>query len=254
MTSEEANASRFITKVRWVVEAVHGAIGQKYRLLHHKLDNKLLPSLKSLCRIAGFLHNTFGKRFDSDPELADIIINFMKERRTQQNTLQELVEVQKFSRRKKPFTIMTANCLMDFPELTENDLKILFTGTYQFSQAVCYLATLMNAEDTLNVEYLIENNNITRMKVRSRHVNRKLYQCYIEYKSNSIGYAAIERYTCDCANGNRTVGCCSHVAAIIYYLSHGRYKSKIIKPSEILTHLFESTNTTAVMNENSDED
>ena len=61
LTTEEANSSRFITKIRWVVEAVHGAIGQKYRLLHHKMDNKLLPSLKSLCRIASFLHNTLAK-------------------------------------------------------------------------------------------------------------------------------------------------------------------------------------------------
>ena len=127
LTSEEANASRFITKIRWVVEAVHGAIGLKYRLLHHKMDNKLLPTLKSLCRIASFLHNTFGKRVESDPELADLIISYMKVRQTQDNTLQKLIETQKLSRRKKSFAVMTTKSVMDFPELTEKDLKILFT-------------------------------------------------------------------------------------------------------------------------------
>ena len=93
------------------------------------------------------------------------------------------------------------------------------------------------------------------MKVRSRHINRKSYQCYIDYVPISTSYTSIKRYTCDCANGNRTVGCCSHVAAIIYYLSHGRYKSKIVNPSETLTHLFDVTDgTTAVIEENSDED
>lgn len=62
LTVEEANASRFVTKVRWPVAAVHGAIGKKHHLLHNVLDNKLLPLAKLLCRIAGFLNNTFGKR------------------------------------------------------------------------------------------------------------------------------------------------------------------------------------------------
>ena len=119
---------------------------------------------------------------------------------------------------------------------------------------MCYLAELMNNKDCLTVEYLKETTNIVRMKVRSRHINRKTYKCYIQYLPNSISYTAIQRYTCDCANGNRTVGCCSHVAAIIYYLSHGRFKSKIVKPSEILTNIFDGTDTTAVIGVNSDED
>ena len=39
----------------------------------------------------------------------------------------------------------------------------------------------------------------------------------------------------------------------IYYSSHGHYKSKIIKPVEILTELFDTTNVTAVIDEDSDE-
>ncbi|GBP69737.1 hypothetical protein EVAR_48764_1 [Eumeta japonica] len=45
-------------------------------------------------------------------------------------------------------------------------------------------------------------------------------------------YNSILRYCCDCPNGERTVGCCSHVAAIIYYLSYGRYLSRIVRPAE----------------------
>lgn len=49
LTTAESNESRKVTKVRWVVEAVHGIIGQKNKLLHHKLDNKLLPKVGSYC-------------------------------------------------------------------------------------------------------------------------------------------------------------------------------------------------------------
>ena len=40
LTCEESNESRKVTKLRWVVEAVHGVIGKKFRLLHQQLDNK----------------------------------------------------------------------------------------------------------------------------------------------------------------------------------------------------------------------
>ena len=102
LTSEEANASRFVTKIRWVVEAVHGAIAPTYRLLQHNMDNKILPSVKpAFMRIAAFLHNTFGKRLNSDPEMADTIVDYMKQRRSQQNTLKDLVEAENLNRRKK---------------------------------------------------------------------------------------------------------------------------------------------------------
>lgn len=89
-----------------------------------------------MCRIAGFLNNTFGKRLNSDIELVDTIVAFMKERQNQQNTMQELVKNENLNRRRKLFTKLSSTSLMDFPELSETDLKILFTGTYQLSQAV----------------------------------------------------------------------------------------------------------------------
>ena len=90
--------------------------------------------------------------------------------------------------------------------------------------------------------------------IRSRHINSKTYKCNIEYKPDSIGYGGILRHACDCANGLRTAGSCSHIAAVIYYLSHARYKSKIIRPAKILCGLFTSEDIDPVIDENSDED
>lgn len=59
---------------------------------------------------------------------------------------------------------------------------------------------------------------------------------------NKVNYIdGILGYACSCPRGNRTVGACCHVAAIIYYLASGRYESRIIRPSEILTTLFSSS-------------
>ena len=92
------------------------------------------------------------------------------------------------------------------------------------------------------------------MEVRSRHINSKTYHCYIEYNPNCNNYKGIKRYTCDCVNGNRTSGCYSHIAAIIYSLSHGRYLSRVIRPAEILSKIFCKENIISVINDNSDED
>lgn len=60
---------------------------------------------------------------------------------------------------------------MDFLELTETDLKILFTNTCKLSQALCYLAEIMKDEVVRIVKYLKDNNNIAKMKVRLMHMN-----------------------------------------------------------------------------------
>lgn len=43
LTAKQANESRFVPKVRWVVESIHGMMKKKFRLLDNILDNKLLP-------------------------------------------------------------------------------------------------------------------------------------------------------------------------------------------------------------------
>ena len=66
LTTGEAKSSRFVTKVRWAMEAAHGIVKQKYRIPDHRVDNSLLPKIPVLTRIAYFLSNTFAKRPESD--------------------------------------------------------------------------------------------------------------------------------------------------------------------------------------------
>ena len=52
----------------------------------------------------------------------------------------------------------------------------------------------------------------------------------------------------------KTVGCCSHIAAVIYYLSHSRYLSRIINPAEVLNKLSDFEGAQPVIEEDSDDD
>ena len=254
LTTAESNASRRVTKLRWVVEAVHGILGRKYRLLHQQLDNKLLPKVKSFCRIASFLNNKFGKRLDSDIKNQKEILQQFQSATNNDNTLATEVDDKNWNRKRVIYEQLSSSDLTDFPEMTEQDLKILFTGTYQYTQSISYLAELLDEQDNIKVQYVRGSDSIVRFNVRSRHINAKTYKCYIEYEANSIGPSGIKRYCCECANGRRTLGCCSHVAAIIYYLSYARYLSKILKPAEILSKIFISEQVVPVINEDSDDE
>ena len=97
---------------------------------------------------------------------------------------------------------------------------LFFTGSYQITQAVYYLAELINDDDTIEGEfYNYQGRHILRYDVQSRHINSKQYKCHVEYipYKNEIG--GIKDYSCDCANGKRTVGTCGHqhFASIIFF-------------------------------------
>ncbi|CAG5096625.1 Protein of unknown function [Cotesia congregata] len=160
----------------------------------------------------------------------NIIVQYMRSKMGVENILSQEVLSQRWNRRKSMLKPLTAFELLDFLRLSEDQLKIFFTGSYQFSQALSYLAELLDEQNNLSIQYVKSAPNIIKAKVKSKHKNSKVYRIYIDYISNGTDYNSIQRYCCDCPNGNRKVGCCSYVAAIIYYLSYGRYLSKILRP------------------------
>ena len=87
LSTEESNQSRFVTKIRWVVEAVHGVLKQKYRFLDHKIDKKLVPNFGIYFRVASFLNNAYGQRLRSDKELLYELLQRMHAQKDVDNTL-----------------------------------------------------------------------------------------------------------------------------------------------------------------------
>ncbi|CAH2104791.1 unnamed protein product [Euphydryas editha] len=216
------------------------------------MDNKLIPHVEDYYKIAAFILNYFGTPITHDTDLNRKIIERMKALRYTDNTLATEIEEKRLLRRKQPFQKLINRNLLDFPEMSEEQLKLFFTGTYQYCQAISYLAEMLNDDGTLNIEFLKDQSHILKFQVRSRHVARKSYRCFIEYVPNTSGCEGISRYFCECPNGRRTVGCCSHLAAVIYYLSYGRYLTKIPRPAEQLSQLFKNENMMSVIEEDSD--
>lgn len=254
LSAKEANNSRCVTMIRWVVEAVHGLVGQKYKFFHQQLDNRYLPIAGLYCKIVCFLINHFGKRLVSRTSTNEDILHSIISRRTDENSLALEVNSEKWARRTSLFEKLKSSDIDDFPKMTEADLIKLFTGTYQLQQSISYLAEMMDKNDEINVGYCKTVDDILRLQVRSRHSEATTYKCYIHYKSNVTGPDGILRYYCECPNGMRTIGCCSHVAAVIYYMSLARYLSRIIRPAEHLTKIYERENVIPVIEQDSDDD
>ena len=85
----------------------------------------------------------------------------------------------------------TSDSVPDFPRMTEEELKTFFTGTYQLSQSISYLAEPINDDNTINLRIHRDNSTILKMEVQSRHIKPQTYRYHVDYVPNSTGLNAI---------------------------------------------------------------
>lgn len=138
------------------------------------------------------------------------------------------------------FTRIDANEILDFPKLTIETIKSKITlGSYQIKQALGYIGEHFN-ENGKYLIYLSKNSEkladskVILARIQSRHVNIIKYKVYIKYKPNVRSCRSIEGWLCSCKIRSRTVGCCSHIAAVVYYISYGRYQDYQANPAGIM--------------------
>lgn len=76
--------------------------------------------------------------------------------------------------------------------------------------------------------------NIIRVKIQSRHVSSKVYNLWIEYNVTEI-----TGWYCQCRSGARTVGCCAHIASVVWYLGYRRHQDAAFQgpASSHITHI-----------------
>jgi hypothetical protein len=126
--------------------------------------------------------------------------------------------------------------LRDFPRLElEVIRKELTFRNYQLKNALSYL---INIEILVSKECISDRNkHILQAKMQSRHINSVLYSVLIAYTPNINDISSIIAWKCTCKVGNRKVGCCSHVATLIFYLSIGVYENDMKKPGNTLNDI-----------------
>lgn len=238
LTTEQANTSRLVTRLRYQVEKANGNIKLKYKYFNQTIQNSVVPDLFNDFKVACALCNLTFK--PSQPkELEKQIAYSMLERSMQKNLLQIVIKEEKLNARHSKFESIES-LEVQFPRLTLDDLHLYTCGCYQIRMANRYFADHQNsngdflctiAKETAKIDYRkygidvdFQNSLLLKAQIRSRHSNSVKYYVYVLLKKTLLGLESIIGHSCGCKVGNRVNGCCSHVTLLIWYFGYGRYR------------------------------
>lgn len=251
LTTSEANESRMLTMVRWVVEVVNGRIKRDFKLFRQEYCHSAMTHMFADFRIAAALTNAFHVPI-TDNIHATAFLERIALRREMQNVLAEYVQRQRLNVQRVAFENMDAELpgLETFPRLTQDDLILLGLGSYQLKLANSYYAEHIRENGVYSIGLYRDSVRLTddlneagipgeslwllRGRIQSRHTSARKYYSYVVVKDGESGLDAIEHYYCSCKAGKRTVGCCAHIMVIIWYLSYARYEDYIHQPAQFL--------------------
>lgn len=90
LRTEEANKSRLVTIVRWVVEVINGRIKRDFKIFRQEYFNRAMTHMFIDMRIAAALLNTFREPLKDHP-LAHEIIKVLNERIHMANNLSDYI-------------------------------------------------------------------------------------------------------------------------------------------------------------------
>ncbi|RVE39951.1 hypothetical protein evm_015399 [Chilo suppressalis] len=243
LTTLEGNRSRCVTINRWVVEAVNGKIKRDFKIFRQEYFNRAGPHLIKDFKIAAALLNKFSTPF-TDSIHANEIVSIIHERIFLSNVLAGIVATHNLNRRNAYFNDITTVDIA-FPQLNMDDLILFACGTYQIRQARSYIGEHIRFHGVYETQICRENvvdlspldgeaPMLIRARIKSRHISRKIYNVFIALDRTQVGIRAIIGYCCNCIVGLRTIGCCSHIMSIMWYLGYARYLDNLSPPAEIL--------------------
>lgn len=215
MTTESANTSRLVTKIRWVVESANSRIKQ-WKYLQHVLPTSQIPYIGDFIRIVCAICNRYMKPLSNGNATEDESLGckmlFLSK---QVNALQQHVEEHHLDRRSVCWE--PVDDLKGFPYLDEEQLRNLTCGIYQLRLSPSYAQEHLEGNCQIHVHK--EEPGLVRVRLQSRHVSSRSYQLWIRYDE-----ASVTAWYCKCRAGARVVGMCSHIAAILWLLGNARHR------------------------------
>lgn len=246
LSTQDANESRMVTLVRWVIEVINGRLKRDFKILRHEYFNRALPHMFDDVKIAAALTNIFKEPLTNTP-YANQIIGIIHEKFHQPNLLGDYVVENNINRQRAAFQTITDEAVreMRFPILNEEDLVLIALGTYQIKLARSYLSEhIRNGVYSIEisetaipnlVQYGIDIQGVLlRGRIKSRHISNRTYYSYILLDTRTTGRESVRHYYCSCLTGRRTVGTCAHIMSIIWYLGWARHQDNILLPATVL--------------------
>jgi hypothetical protein len=258
LTTEQANRTRLVTKCRYIVEARNGHLKLCFRHFDRVWPNQSIPHMMKDFRIACAILNVFHQTIESDVRDGLALATSMLDRFDEDNLLAKVTTALHLNREssldKWERIEESHEFVVDFPHLSEEDLRSITLGSYQLRQARSYYAEHIKTNGSYVVDVCKHIGNLPlsshglsvgdpmliRGRIQSRHRSSHRYFIYILIDrlvlkdEEKDGVDAVSGYCCSCPNGLRTVGCCAHVATVLWYLGFGRHQSEIPIPAAFL--------------------
>jgi len=231
---EEANKTRMVTKVRWVVEAYHGRL-KKFKFFDGRKRPSFLDHYAALVKIlTASLNFQRPLLLDTDEEKrkhATMARQMLIRSEETTNPLATLVKSGTLSTGWKKVTdemeLDNPKVAPNFPRMTEEEIESKITfGTYQLRQATHYADEHLNSNSGFKIHIRVIDPDIVRVRLQSRYRGDQGYYAFVRFTANKV-----TQWYCQCKAGARTLGCCAHVATVVWYLSCARHNNYHLAPN-----------------------
>lgn len=250
----DANLSRLATKTRFVVEARNTHIKNIWKHLNGTNIYQSIPHLKKDFQNCAALVNAYCRAIVSDQNDWENIADLMLNNLNQPNALNAITHRIRFHRNE----FQTVPNLTLFPKFTQNQLKQISQGSYQIRQSRSYCQLHMrNNNNNFNVSiwqgkacqtlcgHLLRHGSseplLLSVDLSSRFQSNRTHKIYILLSLDTNRNYLVNAFCCSCKHGSRTVGCCSHVMAVIWYTLHVDHdRVNGLLPSSNLDNVFEN--------------
>lgn len=249
----DANQSRLVTAVRFVVECRNGHLKTIFKIFDSTWNSQALPHLKDDIQICSAIINCYFRKIESNQGYADRMSQQMLDKLDKPNELSRITEMQAFQNQMKNAELF--EIFDNLPSLTEEHLLFISFGPYQIKQAHSYCQEHMKAhqnrfeifslpENTMHEFFNMFYDNYQNLVLlycsfKSRFVSGKKHRTYVLIDVDGIDERAVVEYCCSCYSGLRTVGCCSHIMCIIWFTLHIK-NNNTPKPAAFLDQYFET--------------
>lgn len=242
LTTKQANQSRLVSKMRFIIEAANGRMKNKWHLFGKIVPSILSRNLMSDYRIGAALLNAFGKPTTCDKNDFAIVGANMIGLVDIDNKLQPTIVSKVFNKAKKYFRSIEPSDLI-FPRFNEENLKMFSLGTFAKRQAISYIAEHIRLHGKFEVSTFptaqvwahfgricikanFNNPMLIHAGIKSRFKGRITHDVYILYDTTDNCTRSNFFYLCSCQHGRRTLGCCSHVMSVVLYFGYSRYENE----------------------------
>jgi hypothetical protein len=227
LTAEQANDTRMTTKTRWVVESFHSQF-KKWHFFSERIAQDFIVNIEILVRTLAASLNKYRPRLYEGKSPEDYALaNKMLLMKTRTSDLEQLIINGDLSLRKNWKNILDIEVDFNFPYLTLDFLREYTCGIYQIKQSSSYAkAHLFDNDGQFEFQISSSHDSILRCRLHSRHSSSTLYFLCIRFGSDDDDDPIKDHY-CQCKSGARNLGCCSHVATVLWYIGYARHISWI---------------------------